>query len=64
MKFELNGRTFFTETKRITRTWIREKRDNGQVMTCVFNELPYNATEKEIMEFMIARGAKVVDDAD
>ena len=62
MKFELNGRTFFTETRRITRTYIREKRDNGQVMTCVFNELPHNATEKAIMEYMIAKGAKVVDE--
>ena len=62
MRFELNGRTFFTETKRITRTYIREKRDNGHVMTCVFNELPYNSTEKAIMEYMISKGAKVVDE--
>ena len=62
MKFELNGKTFFTETKLTPRTYIREKRDNGQVMTCVFNELPYNATEKAIMEYMIAKGAKVVDE--
>lgn len=30
-------------------------------MTRVFNWLPHNITEKEIMEFMIAKGAKVVE---
>lgn len=61
MKYELDGHTYFTETKRITRTWIREKRDNGQVMTCVFGGLPYDATEKQIHEYMLERGAKVVE---
>ena len=61
MKYELNGRTYFTETKRITRTTIYEKRDNGQVMTCMFCSLPYDATEKQIHEYMMERGAKAVD---
>lgn len=30
-------------------------------MTRVFNGLPHNETEKEIMEFMIAKSAKVVE---
>lgn len=62
MMFELDGRTYFTETKIVERTWIREKRKNGQVMTCVFHNLPDNATEKEIMEYVIAKGAKVIGD--
>ena len=30
-------------------------------MTRVFNVLSHNVTEKEIMEFMIAKGTKVVE---
>lgn len=61
MKYELDGHTYFTETKHITRTIIGETRDNGQVMTCVFGGLPYNATEKQVHEYMLEHGAKVVE---
>lgn len=61
MRYELDGHTYFTETKRITRTLIHETTDNGQVMTCLFGGLPYDATENQIHEYMVAKGAKVVE---
>lgn len=61
MKYELDGCVYFTETERIKKTRIYEVRENGQIMVCIFSSLPYNASEKEIHDYMVSRGAKVVE---
>lgn len=61
MMFELNGKRYFTEEKTLVYTRIYRINENGQEMTCVFNDLPIHPSLAEVISHAKYLGAEVVE---
>ena len=62
MKFELNGRKYYTVTRTVTFDELHTKGRNGEDMVVATPELPTFPSLTNIVEYMEGKGAKVVNE--